>query len=97
MSARQDAVLVVQIRDELRDVPALVGRFVHVSVSHRVAVLSGVCPSELAKRTAVIVAASVPGVIEVRDQVVVEALQCFPSRVRGSSGPGMILRKLQPR
>ncbi len=73
MSARQDAVLVAEIRGELSDVLEFVGRFVRVSVSHRVAVLSGICPSETAKRTAVVAAAKVPGIVEVRDQLVVDA------------------------
>ncbi len=73
MSARQDAVLAAQIRGELSDVLELVGRFVRVSVSHKVVVLSGACPSEMAKRTAVVAAARVPGIVEVCDQLVVEA------------------------
>lgn len=83
MSARQDAVLAAQIRGELSDALELVGRFVRVSVAHKVAVLSGACPSEVAKRTAVVVATRVPGIIEVRDELVVEAAQASWS---GSSG-----------
>ncbi len=75
MNARQDAVLAAQVRGELSDVLELVGRFVRVSVSHRVAMLWGMCPSEVAKRTAVVVATHVAGIIEVRDQLVVEAAQ----------------------
>ncbi len=70
----QDAMLAAQIRGELSDVLELVGRFVRVSVSHKVAVLSGVCRSEVAKRTAVVAAARVPGIVEVSDQLVVEAV-----------------------
>lgn len=78
MRVGQDAALAAQIRDELRDVPMLVGRFVLVSVAEGIAVISGVCPSEVARQTALVVAGHVAGVVEVRDEVVVEQPQGIP-------------------
>ncbi len=71
MRTVEDAVLAVKVRDELCDVMALVGRFLRISVSHGIVAVSGVVPSEIARRTAVAIITRVPGVFEVRDQVTV--------------------------
>jgi len=68
----QDSALAAQIRAELHDVADLVGRFMDISVSAGVVVLSGVCGTGLARQTAVDVISRIPGVVEVHDELSVE-------------------------
>jgi osmotically-inducible protein OsmY len=70
--AGQDSALAAEVRAELHDVADLVGRFMEINVSAGVVVLSGVCGSGLAKRTAVDVISRIPGVLEIHDELSVE-------------------------